>query len=390
MILHDPGFKVTHHDYGIMLPISPSRADRIVEALAPPPGFMLDMAAAVRALNLPAGPVLARQDLERVHSKNYVAALYGDGPGGKQSLLDALLAAWELIDERGRPNRYEPDRAARPLEELFGKILTQAGGTYLACRLALARRAGTAAESAGFCYYLGGGMHHARYGSGTGFCLINDIMIAARKLHAEKRAELIWVVDVDAHKGCGTAELIRLARERGELSTDGVDLRITNDGSGQCFHAGSPQIFSLSIHMARGWPLDAETLAKARPGHAPLVPADVEIPVDSGGEKCYISALEAGLRKLRQLSESYAQHRSSGKWKPDLVIVVDGADPYEHDGLASSSPIKLSLAQCLDRDRLVYDHLRRENIPSAWILAGGYGERAWEPVAAFLAECILA
>jgi acetoin utilization deacetylase AcuC-like enzyme len=368
MILYDPGLSIAHHDYGIMLPISPSRPDRIVTELRRNGNpSVLDLAAAVARLHeAAAGAVLTRRDLERVHSKEYTAALYGgEGPGGTDALPGAILNAWELIDGQGRPNRYEPERASRPLEEMFDRVLAQAGGTYLACRLALA-------GGAGFCYYLGGGMHHARYDGGAGFCLINDIVIAARKIQAEQRAELIWVIDVDAHKGCGTAELVQLARNRGELAA--------LDAGGPL-----PQIFNLSIHMARGWPLDAETLARARPGHAPLVPSDVEIPVEAGAEDRYVPELAAGLAHMRRLSETYAQQRG---WQPDAAIVVNGADPYEHDGLASSSLIKLSLARCLERDRLVYDYLRRENIPSAWIMAGGYGERAWEPPAAFLGTVV--
>ena len=397
MILHDTDCTIVYRDYGIMLPISPSRADRIIAARAALPSSVLDTAAAARILGLPAGPVLTRQDLERVHSKAYTAALYGEGPGGNRSLCAALLSAWELVDEQGRPNRYEPEQAARPLEELFDKVLVQAGGTYLACRLALTgEAAANGPQSAilarpGFCYYLGGGMHHARYESGTGFCLINDIMIAARKLQAEKRAPLIWVIDVDAHKGCGTAELVRCARDRGELAafdeSGGQNERVTTATAFATVTAAEsrPQIFNLSIHMAHGWPLDAAALAKARPGHAPLIPADVEIPIASGDEARYVPELEAGLQTLRRCSERYAQH-NGGRWKPDLAIVVDGADPYEHDGLASSSPLKLSLDQCLERDRLIYNYLQAEHIPSAWIMAGGYGERAWEPVTAFLGE----
>jgi acetoin utilization deacetylase AcuC-like enzyme len=367
MILRDSTLRFAHSDYGMMLPISPSRPDRIVDSPGASSLPLLDIAAAVNTLGLSAGPIITRRDLERAHSPDYAAVLYGDRGG--QALLDALLAAWELVDEQGRPNRYEPERAARPLEELFDKVLAQAGGTYLACRLALT---GGDVEAAGFCYYLGGGMHHARYDGPAGFCLINDIMIAARKLQAESLAHLIWVVDLDAHKGCGTAELTRFARERGELAAA--------DG------CGLPQIFNLSIHMARGWPLDAESLAKARPGRAPLIPADVEIPVESGEENRYVIELEAGLQKLRRLSDCYTQQANSRRngWRPDLVIVVDGADPYEYDGLESSSLLKLSLDQCLARDMLVYDFLQKENIPSAWIMAGGYGERAWEPPAAFL------
>lgn len=355
-MLHDPACRFSHRDYGIMLPISASRADRVAGSLAAVP---LDMAAAAGKLRL-AGPVLNREDMERVHSKDFIAALYGEGPGGKRSLLEALLNAWELIDGQGRPHRYEPEQATRPLEELFDKVLAQAGGTYLACRLALE------SEGPGFCYYLGGGLHHARYEGGTGFCLINDIMIAARKIQTEGRAPLVWIMDVDAHKGCGTAELIHLARVRGEL-------RALDGGK----NAAIPQIVSLSIHMARGWPLDAETLAKARPGHAPLIPSDAEIPIESGRENRYIPELEEGLRKLERLSQTLL---------PDLAIVVDGADPYEYDGLPSSALIKLTLDQCVRRDRLIYDYLKKRNIPQAWIMAGGYGERAWEPVSAFLSS----
>ncbi|GHU82356.1 hypothetical protein FACS189468_6480 [Spirochaetia bacterium] len=291
-----------------------------------------------------------------------MAALFGEGPDHAEGLARALLTTYELIDDQGQPHRYEPDRAVKPLAELFNAILAQVGGTYLAARLALA-------EGPGFCFYLGGGMHHARYDGGAGFCLLNDIVIAARRVQAENRARLIWVVDVDAHKGDGTAELVRFARERGELGTP-----------------GGPDILTLSIHMAQGWPLDEEGLRQAFPGgtprldRAPLVPSDVEIPIEAGEEAAYVPKLEKGLAALEKLSGA----RRPGNPKPDLVIVVDGADPYEHDGLPSSALLKLSLEQCLERDMLIYRYLTGRRIPSAWIEAGGYGNRAWEPEAHFL------
>ena len=200
-------------------------------------------------------------------------------------------------------------------------------------------------------------MHHARYDHGAGFCLVNDSMIAARKLQDEGRARLIWVVDVDAHKGCGSAELAAFSRARGELGTAGAE------------------ILTLSVHMAAGWPLDQETLKTALPGRAPGIPSDVEIPLAAGNEGAYLPELEQGLYRLEALS---------GGQKPDLAIVVDGADPYEHDGLPSSALLKLTLDQCVARDRWIYSFLRARSVPSAWIMAGGYGERAWEPPAFFL------
>jgi acetoin utilization deacetylase AcuC-like enzyme len=389
MILHDRSLNTAFQDYGIMLPIAPDRPARILEHLsriAPAgakedvlsafPGPVLDIAGARVALGLPPGPAVNRGDLERVHQREFVAGLYGDGPG-EDGLVEALLSSYELIDAEGRPRRYEPERAVKPLSALFGNILAQVEGTYLACRLALADQP----AGSGFCYYLGGGMHHARYDSGAGFCLINDIVIAACKLQVEGRGRLIWIIDVDAHKGDGTAELIRLARERNEPGATGS-------------RNNPAEMLNLSIHMARGWPLDPETLEQSPPDRAPRIPADVEIPIGTGDEDRYIPALRQGFGRLESLSASWAVNTGGcgigcgggGRFpRPDLAIVVDGADPYEHDGLPSSDLLKLTLEQCLERDRLIFNFLQERGVPSAWIMAGGYGERAWEPAAEFLA-----
>jgi acetoin utilization deacetylase AcuC-like enzyme len=121
-----------------------------------------------------------------------------------------LIKTYELIDENGHLRRYNPEEASRPLSELFSTIRTQVWGTYLSCRLALTHDVPGLPEFAdnpGFCFYLGGGMHHARRDSGSGFCLLNDIVIAARRLQSEGLISSIWIIDVDAHKGDGTAEL---------------------------------------------------------------------------------------------------------------------------------------------------------------------------------------
>ena len=397
MILHDPSLNTAFRDYGIMLPIAPDRPSRILEHLSRTasaggdvfsafPGPVLDIAGARAALELPAGSAVNREDLERVHQMEFVAGLYGAGPE-KGGLVEALLNAYELVDAEGRPRRYEPERAVKPLSALFWNILAHVEGTYLACRLALTDQpAGPVQSGPGFCYYLGGGMHHARYGGGAGFCLINDIVIAARKLQAEGRARLIWIIDVDAHKGDGTAELIRLARERDEPGAAGL-------------RNSRAEILNLSVHMARGWPLDRETLEQSPPGRAPRIPADVEIPIEAGEEDRYIPALRQGFGRLESLSAAWVANTGGCGTATDgigcggggrfpgsgLAIVVDGADPYEHDGLPSSGLLKLTLEQCLERDRLIYSFLRARGVPSAWIMAGGYGERAWEPAAKFLA-----
>ncbi len=357
-ILFDPMLDMHFPDYGIEIPIRDQRAQAVLEYLSRARAgrefFSLNLQAAAELLGIPAeARLIDREDLERVHDRPFVDALFGDG------LEAELIKTYELMDERGNPRRYRPDVAVRPLTDLFSTIRSQAWGTYLACRLALATPAGTdpdvpiptrlefAHASPGFVYFLGGGMHHARRDGGAGFCLINDIMIAARRLMAEGLVSSVWIIDLDAHKGDGTAELA----------------------------AGDASIRTVSIHMAAGWPLDAESLQHAVLGRAPLVPSDVDIPIARGGEASYIPLLRAGLTELEALS--------CGKI-PDLAIVVDGADPYEKDELPSAADLALSLKTCVERDRLVYDLLRERRIPSAWLMAGGYGERAWEPPASFL------
>jgi acetoin utilization deacetylase AcuC-like enzyme len=341
MILHDSDLTMVYEDFGIMLPVSASRADRVVESLHEHNSSHSVSTITEALWSLGESAEITREDVERVHHKDFVASLYDE------NLEQALLTAYELLDSEGKPNRYEPAKAKRPLRELFQLILAQVAGSYLACKLAL--------EGENFCYYLAGGMHHARYDTGTGFCLINDVMIAALKILDENYARLIWIVDVDAHKGCGTAELVQFARANGTLE------------------AGR-NVFNLSIHMAEGWPLDKATLATARAGRAPLVQADVELPIGRGAESAYLPELEKGIKRLEELSGA----------KPDLVIVVAGSDPYEHDGLASSDLLRLTLEQCVERDRFLYGYVQERRIPSAWLMAGGYGERAWEPAASFL------
>ena len=363
MLLYDPQTVVNYRDYGIMLPVPPDREKKVLEFLKGD-FHPVNMSDAVKFLEkenpaLKAKlPAIDREDLERIHSRDYIKELYGEG------LKTALFKTFELLDAEGRPSRYEPDRAIKPLSDLFQTLIKQAGGTYLTCLLALASNK----NHAGFCFYLGGGTHHARYDAGSGFCLINDIAVAAIKILSEKHARQIWIIDLDAHKGDGTAELISFARKRGELQQPGTWAKAQESDNSK------PGILTLSIHMAEGWPLNKENILSAEKGRAPLLSCDVDIGIDSGEEASYTGRLAQGIRELESLSVR----------TPDLAIVVDGADPYEHDSLPSSGLMHLTLEQCLERDTYVYRCLRDRGIPSAWLQSGGYGERAWEPQAHFL------
>jgi acetoin utilization deacetylase AcuC-like enzyme len=351
MIVYAPALAMRFIEYGILIPVLDSRARMIVESLRRLPSAGgrpevvegLDPVAKILGVD-PDALKIGREDLERVHDASYVARLYGD-----KSLETELLSTYELIDRDGKPHRYQPEKAVRPLRDLFGTILAQVSGTYSAAVLALSG----AGAAPGFVFFLGGGMHHARRDAGSGFCLVNDIMIATARLRSEGRVKLVWVIDIDAHKGDGTAEIA----------------------------AADEETLTLSIHMGSGWPLDPETIDTARregrgSDRAPLIPSDVEIPIARGEDDRYVPALAEGLAMLAYLS---------GPRLPDLAIVVDGADPYEFDGLPSTADLALSLDQCLERDLLVHRFLSTRGIPSVWLMAGGYGTRAWEPPARFLA-----
>jgi acetoin utilization deacetylase AcuC-like enzyme len=399
MILHDPHYSMRFEDYGILIPVRDSRANRVIQHLATQPRLSDSSWLTNRITTR-----IDRADLERVHDATYVATLFGDAPysGGRGGLETELLKTYELIDQHGRPQRYAPQRAIKPLGELFSTILGQVAGTYQASAMAL---------DSGFCFFLGGGMHHARRDGGAGFCLINDIMIAVEKLRSERNIRLAWIIDVDAHKGDGTAELItalRAARtsaaqtsaaqttaartsaartSAARTSAAQTSAYQTQPGTTQTRSGTTPPVpptLALSAHMASGWPLNPETLAAARmagrgPNQAPFVSSDVDIAIASGAENSYLPLLAEGLERLETLSQGVT---------PDIVIVVDGADACELDELPSTAELALSPAACLERDLLILDFLDRRGIPSAWLMAGGYGDRAWEPPANFLAACL--
>jgi acetoin utilization deacetylase AcuC-like enzyme len=179
---------------------------------------------------------------------------------------------------------------------------------------------------------------------GSGFCLINDIVIAARKLQVENGVRKVWIIDTDAHKGDGTAAIT----------------------------AGDETLSTLSIHMACGWPLDGHATRKDGTSNPAFTPSDIDIPIEAGAESDYNKRLQQGLERLAA-SES-----------ADLAIVVSGADPYEKDELPSTSKLNLNLEQLMARDQLVYTFLKEKSIPAAFLMAGGYGEEVWKVSTQFL------
>ncbi len=99
--------------------------------------------------------------------------------------------------------------------------------------------------------------------------------------------------------------------------------------------------------------------------------------MDVGEEADYLPRLEEALEKL-----------AMGP-RPDLAYVLAGADPYEKDQLESTQKLKLTLEQMNARNTMIYEYLKERNIPQAWLMAGGYGEHAWEVYPAILTHVLL-
>jgi acetoin utilization deacetylase AcuC-like enzyme len=185
-----------------------------------------------------------------------------------------------------------------------------AGGSILAARLALRD---------GIGFNVGGGFHHAYPGHGEGFCAINDIAVAIRKLQRDGFIQSAMVVDADVHHGNGTAAILN----------------------------GDADVFTLSIHQFDNYPEDKP-------------PSSLDIHLEDGvADEEYLARLRSGyLPALKS-------------FKPDLIVYVAGADPHWTDQLGG---LRLTMEGLQRRDRLVLDHALQARVPVAVVLAGGYSQ----------------
>jgi len=320
MILYNPECDLKFSEYGVEIPIVDDRALKVFESLKKDDPSL-------SYFPFEKIPSITRDDLLLAHNKDFVDRLYGS----YAELEREMLSCYELVDENGHYHRYNPKKAKKDFTRAFDVVLKQVGLTYACASEALKN---------GFSYFLGGGMHHAMSFGGRGFCLVNDIVIALRKLQNENKIQTAWVIDVDAHKGDGTSEITKADRS----------------------------IITLSLHMKEGWPLDSGSVRDPW-----FIPCNIDVGIDVGEESTYLEKLQAA---LNELEANYP--------KADIAIVVDGADPFEADELESTEKLKLSKEQLLERDKLIYEFLKSRNIPQAYVMAGGYGHRAWEIYTQFL------
>ncbi len=330
MILYNPNCMMPLLDFGILIPIQYDKQERVYRALKE---GSLATFPETRWHRIPSCTGIDREDLLRVHTPSYVDRLFSP------NVKNETIRTFELVDSAGNYHRYDPTVAKRPLSDLFIRALAIVQGTYETCLTAL---------DGGFAYFLGGGMHHAVPDYGSGFCLVNDLVISLRKLQAQGKIHRAWIIDVDAHKGDGTAVITY----------------------------GDPTIRTLSIHMAHGWPLDTPEYDVQGRYNPSYTPSDIDIGIEAGEEPQYVTKLKEGLHTLERFG------------LPDIALVVDGSDPYEKDELESTRSLALSEETLLERDLLIYRFLKERNIPSAWVMAGGYGKDSWKIYVNFLEKVL--
>jgi acetoin utilization deacetylase AcuC-like enzyme len=192
--------------------------------------------------------------------------------------------------------------------ELVHREITIAHGTLQCALFAL---------QYGIAMNIAGGTHHAFTDRGEGFCLLNDIAIAANYLLSEKLAQKILVVDLDVHQGNGTAQIFR----------------------------NENRVFTFSMHGANNYPL-----------HKEQSDLDIELK-DYTTDDFYLKTLEVNLINLLE------------QVQPDFIFYQSGVDILETDKLGRLS---VTREGCKQRDRFVLTTVRGNKIPLVACMGGGY------------------
>ena len=184
------------------------------------------------------------------------------------------------------------------------------GGTILTARLALKH---------GIACHLAGGTHHAFPDHGSGFCIFNDVAVAASVLLKEGSIRSVMVVDLDVHQGDATAAIFR----------------------------SDPRVFTFSVHAASNFPMRKEC-------------SDLDLALADGIEdQEYLSKVGDCLPVILEAV------------RPELVLYNAGVDPHRQDRLGRLCLSDLGL---LHRDHLVIDSCLRRGIPIATVIGGGYDD----------------
>lgn len=172
----------------------------------------------------------------------------------------------------------------------------------------------------GISLNIAGGTHHSFADRGEGFCIFNDIAIASNYLLGHGFAKKILIIDLDVHQGNGTAKIFE----------------------------NENQVFTFSMHGEKNYPLRKEK-------------SDLDIGLaDKAEDREYLHILENILPELID------------RVQPDFAFYLSGVDVLETDRLGRLS---LSMEGCRNRDMLVMQACKKNGIPIAVSMGGGYSER---------------
>ena len=183
------------------------------------------------------------------------------------------------------------------------------GGTVLASKLALDFK---------LSCNTAGGSHHAGYDYGAGYCVFNDVAVAANYIKFKKKIKRILILDLDVHQGNGNSEIFKKDKD----------------------------IFTFSMHCKSNYP--------AKKSESDL---DIELK-DNLEDKQYLQILKENLIKLN-------------KYKFDYVFYIAGVDVHFQDKLGK---LKLSDLGIYKRDEMVIENFFSKKIPLCGVLGGGYNK----------------
>ena len=195
------------------------------------------------------------------------------------------------------------------IDSVVQRSLVATGGTVLASKLAI---------NYGISCNTAGGSHHANYDSGAGYCVFNDVAVAAHYLLNRGLANKILIVDLDVHQGNGNSEIFKDNRS----------------------------VFTFSMHSKTNYP--------AKKSNSDL---DVELE-DNLEDDAYIKTLKHYLNELNQ--ENF-----------DFVFYIAGVDIHFNDRLGK---LKISDEGIKFRDELVIENFFSRRIPFCGVLGGGYNK----------------
>ena len=195
------------------------------------------------------------------------------------------------------------------VDSVIQRSLIATGGTVLASKLAINN--GIACNTAG-------GSHHANFNEGAGYCVFNDVAVAAQYLLDRGLAGRILIVDLDVHQGNGNSDIFK----------------------------NNKNVFTFSMHSKSNYPAKKS-----------ISDLDVELE-DNMEDKQYIKALKFYLNELNE--ENF-----------DYVFYIAGVDIHHNDRLGK---LKISDEGIKERDEIVTQNFFSKGIPLCGVLGGGYNK----------------